>query len=47
MQQNFDDFKYDELTHLQVGRIGEYRVKVWLTLLGFDTYYNRLLAKVF
>lgn len=40
MQQTFDSFKYDELTHLQVGRIGEYWVKIWLTLSGFDTYYN-------
>ncbi len=40
MTQSFDNFKFDDLTHLQIGRIGEYWVKIWLTLSGFDTYYN-------
>ena len=40
MHQNFDNFTYNHLTHLQIGRIGEYWVKIWLTLLVFDTYYN-------
>jgi hypothetical protein len=38
--QSFDNFTFDHLSHLQIGRIGEYWVKIWLTLLGFDTYYN-------
>jgi hypothetical protein len=38
--QSFDNFTFDNLTHLQIGRIGEYWVKIWLTLSGFDTYYN-------
>lgn len=32
--------KYDDLHHLQVGRIGEYWVKLMLTSYGFDTYYS-------
>jgi hypothetical protein len=40
MQQSFDNFKYDHLSHLQIGRIGEYWVKIWLTLLRYETYYN-------
>ena len=40
MIQSFDNFTFDNLSHLQIGRIGEYWVKIWLTLSGFDTYYN-------
>jgi len=40
MTQSFDNFKFDDLNHLQIGRIGEYWVKIWLTLSDFDTYYN-------
>jgi len=40
MGQSFDNFKFDHLSHLQIGRIGEYWVKIWLTLSGFDTYHN-------
>jgi len=40
MEQSFDNFNYNHLTHLQIGRIGEYWVKIWLTLIGFDTYHN-------
>ena len=40
MTQSFDNFKFDNLNHLQIGRIGEYWVKIWLTLSDFDTYYN-------
>ena len=40
MTQSFDNFTFNTLTHLQIGRIGEYWVKIWLTLSGFDTYYN-------
>ena len=36
----FENFTYDHLNHLQIGRIGEYWVKIWLTLSGLDTYYN-------
>jgi len=36
----FDNFSYQHLNHLQIGRIGEYWVKIWLTLSGLDTYYN-------
>lgn len=31
--------KYSNLHHLQVGRIGEYWIKMILTSYGFDTYY--------
>ncbi|GAB2540935.1 DUF4365 domain-containing protein [Rufibacter soli] len=34
----FHDLIYDGLTHLQVGKIGEYWFKLILTLKGFDTY---------
>jgi len=34
----FKDFKYDQLSHLQVGRICEYWVKMFLTLENFDVY---------
>lgn len=34
----FDNFTFDHLHHLQVGRIGEYWVKMLLTLAGFDIY---------
>jgi len=40
MEQNFKNFNYDHLSHLQIGQIGEYWVKIWLTLLGFDVFYN-------
>ena len=40
MIQNFDNFRFDDLNHLQIGRIDEYWVKIWLTLSGFETYYN-------
>jgi hypothetical protein len=31
---------YDNLHHLQVGRIGEYWIKLMLTSYGLDTYYS-------
>lgn len=34
------DLKYDNLHHLQIGRIGEYWIKLMLTMQGFDTYYS-------
>jgi len=34
----FDDFTFDHLNHLQVGKIGEYWAKIWMTLAGFDIY---------
>lgn len=34
----FDNFKFDELNSFQVGKIGEYWAKIWLTLAGFDIY---------
>ncbi|AMP98899.1 hypothetical protein AY601_1993 [Pedobacter cryoconitis] len=34
------DLKYNNLHHLQVGRIGEYWIKLMLTMQGFDTYYS-------
>ena len=40
MSQNLDQFNYSHLNHLQIGRIGEYWVKIWLTLLGYDAYTN-------
>jgi hypothetical protein len=40
VDQNFENFEFDHLNILQVGRIGEYWVKIWLTLSGFDTYHN-------
>ena len=27
---------------MQIGRIGEYWMKIWFTLWGFDTYYNEV-----
>lgn len=38
MDQTFEKFSYDHLNHLQVGQIGEYWVKLCLTLLGLDVY---------
>ena len=35
---DFENIVYDKLNHLQIGRFGEYWVKMWLTLAGFDTY---------
>lgn len=35
---DFSLIEYDQINHLQVGRIGEYIVKLDLTLLGFDVY---------
>lgn len=40
MTQDLDQFDYNHLNHLQIGRIGEYWVKIWLTLMGFDAYTN-------
>ena len=40
MTQDLEQFNYSHLNHLQIGRIGEYWVKIWLTLLGFDAYTN-------
>ncbi len=34
----FTQFKYEGLNHLQVGRIGEYWAKIWLTLHNYDVY---------
>jgi len=34
------NLKYSILHHLQVGRIGEYWVKLMLTMDGLDTYYS-------
>ena len=34
----FDDFTFEHFNHLQVGRIGEYWAKIWLTLARFDIY---------
>jgi len=34
----FNEFSYDNLSHLQVGKVCEYWVKVFLTLEGFDVY---------
>ena len=34
------NLKYSSLHHLQVGRIGEYWIKLMLTMKGFDTYYS-------
>jgi hypothetical protein len=40
MTQELDQFNCNHLNHLQIGRIGEYWVKIWLTLFGFDAYTN-------
>ena len=34
----FGDFTFDHLNHLQVGKIGEYWAKIWMTFAGFDIY---------
>lgn len=34
----FNDFAFDHLTHFQVGKIGEYWAKLWMTIAGFDIY---------
>ena len=34
----FNNFTFNHLTHLQVGKIGEYWAKIWITLAGFDIY---------
>lgn len=34
----FNDFSYKRLSHLQIGNIGEYWVKLIFTLFGFDTF---------
>ena len=34
------NLKYNNIHHLQVGRIGEYWIKLMLTMQGFDTYYS-------
>lgn len=36
--QDFEKFSFDHLDNLQIGRIGEYWAKIWLTLGGFETY---------
>lgn len=36
----FEELDFTTLSHLQVGRIGEYWVKIWLTMAGFEVYYN-------
>ena len=38
MEQAFEKISFDHLNHLQVGQIGEYWVKLRLTLLGLDVY---------
>ncbi|SCX99528.1 hypothetical protein [Flavobacterium caeni] len=38
ISQDFESYKYDHLTHLQVGKIGEYWTKMWLTFAGLDIY---------
>lgn len=38
MEQTLENIHYDHLNHLQVGHIGEYWVKLRLTLLGLDVY---------
>lgn len=40
MEELNSDILYDKLHHLQVGRIGEYWVKLMLTMQGLDTYYS-------
>ena len=34
----FDDFTFEHLSGLQVGKIGEYWAKIWMTFAGFDIY---------
>lgn len=34
----FDDFTFEHLNRLQVGKIGEYWAKIWMTFAGFDIY---------
>lgn len=36
----FKNIEISSLSHLQVGRIGEYWVKLMLTLHGFEVFYN-------
>ena len=36
---NFNNFSYNHLNHLQIGRIGEYWAKLCFTLNGFETYH--------
>jgi len=38
MENDFSSVEYSKLHKLQVGEFGEYWVKMWLTLKGFDTY---------
>jgi hypothetical protein len=38
MNNYFESFSYSPLNHLQVGRVCEYWVKMFLTLEGLDTY---------
>jgi len=35
---NFENISYEHLNHLQVGKIGEYWAKIFLTLKGYDVY---------
>ena len=41
----FKAITFDHLNHLQVGKIGEYWAKIWLTLAGFDIYTTDVDAK--
>jgi hypothetical protein len=34
----FKQFNFEHLNHLQIGKVGEYWVKLFLTLAGFDIY---------
>ena len=36
--QDFEKYTYDHLTHLQIGKIGEFWTKMWLTFAGLDIY---------
>ena len=34
----FDNFTFEHFNKLQIGKIGEYWAKIWMTLAGFDIY---------
>lgn len=38
MENDFKNFEYSNLNRFQVGKFGEYWVKMWLSLARFDTY---------
>lgn len=38
MNNDFENIIYRNLNHLQIGKFGEYWVKMWLSLADFDTY---------